>query len=56
MPESTRISLPEPIYKDMQKFVESIAQETINLKQLDIVNHSQNELLTDLLDTYEVQR
>ena len=56
LPESTRISLPEPIYKDMQKFVAGIAQEPINLKQLDIVNRSKTDMLTDLLDTYEVQR
>ncbi len=50
-PEQT-IFTPETVWQDMNKFIEAMREEQIDLKQLGIVGRTQDEILDELLRVY----
>lgn len=50
--EESRVELKDEIRADMQKFLEKVSSETIDLKNLGISNGNQNELIELLRQCY----
>lgn len=50
-----KITAPQPVYMDIQEFVQRMQNENIDLKQLGLVGRTKDQILKEIKDLYIAQ-
>ena len=52
---TVKIVTPSGVYEDMQKFVDRMENETVDVKQLGLVGRTKEQILQELVELYALQ-
>lgn len=52
---TVKIATPSGVYEDMQKFVDRMKNETVDVKQLGLVGRTKEQILQEIGELYAIQ-